>query len=313
MCASARGDAVQCALGSYLLLDASDRVRHAFNQGCASDQFMTNLLKKISWLLLLPLLTLGAIAQPSGNVIFDFDGGFAPIWDLSGPYEIETPAIGAGGQEITVLYTVYMEHTVSGALRGSGVTTMQIGNELVVANYTVSGTVNGSQNVTKANFTVSIRGRVPLAGKERSLNVTTSFKMRVSDWGGLEGSAYGSLKISGVGTAAIRQPDYAFEMPGGVTGSWRLALNYIPFKRFAGTGNVYLSTYFPIGGSPIDAEEFRIFPGNVAGTYSESKDITDGKFTGTGPGRGVEVEFRFGGYNDLLSGSAKMMGQRLRF
>lgn len=273
---------------------------------------MKNTLKKLSWLFLLPLTAQLLSAQPSGYVILDFDGISTPVWDLSGPMKLDAPAIVSGGQELPVIYTVMIDHQVNGALRGSGSTIVQIGTDMVAASYTLSGSVNGSSTATRVTFSVTLKGRGIFAGAERNFTVSTTYKMMVSDWGGLEGSANGSLKISGSGSGKIRMPEYYLDMPGGATGDWRLVLNYVPFKRFSGVGAVYVTTYFPDNSPTIDSEEYRVFPGKVSGSYSESKDLTSGKFTGTGSGRGVAVDFKVEGYNTWLSGTAKLLGQRLR-
>lgn len=274
--------------------------------------FMMNSLKKLWWLLVIPLSAQLLVAQPSGYVIVDFDSISAPLWDLSGPYEFSAPATGAGGQEIPVVYTVYLEHQVNGALRGSGTTTVRIGNEVVAANYTISGKVNGANGITKADFTIALKGRGTLAGRDRNFTVSTSFRMLVSDWGTLNGSASGSVKVSGAGASSIKVLDYDVDLPNGVAGDWRLVLNYIPFKRFAGTGAVYVSTAFPLGAPTLDSEEFRIFPGKISGTYSQSKDLTVGQFDGTGSGKGAAVRFEIEGFNSWIKGTANILGQRLQ-
>lgn len=271
---------------------------------------MKNSLKKLWWLLILPLSAQLVFAQPSGYVIVDFDSITAPIWDLSGPYTLDAPANGSGGQELPVVYSVYIEHKVNGALRGSGTTNVRIGNEYAAANYTISGKVNGANGLTRADFVVTLKGRGFLSGKDRSFTVTTSYKTFVSDWGTLSGSAIGSVKVSGAGSASIKMLDYEVDLPQGVSGDWRMVLNFIPFKRFSGTGAIYVDRYFDVYAPVIDQEEYRILPGKTSGTYSNSKDLTVGKFAGTGSGSGAAVNYQIEGYNFFIKGTANMLGQR---
>lgn len=271
---------------------------------------MMKSLKKLALLLFLPLLTIQvAIAQPTGSLVFDF-GVFEPVWDLSGPYDVDVPMKGAGGQEIPVVFSIYIDHQIRGALRGSGTTLMYIGDEVVAANYTISGSVGGGGEKTRANFSVSLSGRGLISGVDQKFNAKISFNTAVGDWG-MQGKASGSVKMSKSGGGSIKVPDYTLPLPGGADGMWRLTLDYVPLKSFGGSGAVYVASYAPqVEG---DTSGYRVFPGTIKGSYSTSKDLTKGKLTGTGSARGVSVDFSFYGLGDWYKGSAKILGQSIKF
>src|SRR5437762_1560386 len=76
---------------------------------------------------------------PSGLFAFSFGPETAPIYDLTGSFQINQTMIGAGQTEVGLSYGIDVTQDSRGFLTGAGTTIVMVGNDFVAAEYTVKG------------------------------------------------------------------------------------------------------------------------------------------------------------------------------
>lgn len=271
-----------------------------------------NTLKNQPWLAALFLSSSLCLAQPSGQAIFVFDASNVPVWDLSGPYALTTPISGAGDTPVTLSYTVVINHEMSGRLRGSGQTLVQIGDEVVAAQYKVQGNVTGRSGETRASFTVTLRGRDVIAGTPQSINVTASYRVDVVtvEEPAITGRVRGNANLSASGGGPIREDDFYMALPEGANGSWVAILDFLPFRKLTGTATLFLSGY-TAPDNPMGEPGERQVQGVLSGSYAEKKDLSRVSVRTTSE-KGGNLNLTFAGENELTTLSGKLLGQNLR-
>ncbi len=253
------------------------------------------------------------VARAQSSLGFDFDTSNYPAWDISGSYQLNEPIIGAGGIPVTLSYTVYITHESKGKLTGSGTTLVTMGDQVVAANYKVSGSVSGGGNNTRANFNVSLSGKDWFYGILHNFNIHTSYKLNVNPSElTLTGTARGNTSVSGVGGGSIKV-DVDRPLPVGVDGSWSVNMVVIPLKEFLGSGDIRVAAYRSPetpGGWPVD----RVLPTEVRGSYNSSKELisTTSKGFDVGSGSKVNLKFKLGeSLPQKMSG--KVLGQNIKW
>lgn len=274
---------------------------------------MMNTLKNRPWLAALFLSTSLCLAQPTGQAIFVFDDSNVPVWDLSGPYTLNTPIAGAGDSLVTLSYTVVINHEMSGRLLGSGETLVRIGDEVVAARYRVQGNVTGRNGDTRANFTVSLRGRDLIAGALQTINITTSYRVDVvsGEEPGLAGRVRGNASLSQSGGGPIRADNFFQPLPPGPNGSWVAILDFLPFQKLTGTATLVISAY-TAPDNPMGEPGERQVQGVLNGSYSEKRNLSRVTVRSTSE-KGANLNVTFTDENQLNSLSGKVLGQNLRF
>ncbi len=253
-----------------------------------------------------------ASAQPSGQAGFAFGVENAPVWDLGGIYSLTTPLSGAGGTPISLSYTVVIDHESRGTLSGEGTAIVRIDDQPVAAFYTVRGSVTGGGDLTRANFSVSLRGRDWILGDFRSFNIKVSYRLEI-DPTTLElfGRVRGSGNVSGLGSASMRDDEFAMPLPLGADGTWAVALNFIPFKNFSGTASILVARAVPPDNPPGWPDE-RVMAGSLKGSYSASKDLTKATVKTLYEEAGSSLAITFFGQNELNTLRGKILGQTVR-
>jgi hypothetical protein len=81
---------------------------------------------------------------PVGHFEFAFDNILSPIINMTGTFQAQQSIIGVGGTETPILLGLGITNSMNGALRGSGTTLLQVGdNDFLAANFTANGRVSG--------------------------------------------------------------------------------------------------------------------------------------------------------------------------
>ena len=96
---------------------------------------------------------------PSGPVSFSFTNSTVPVYDLTGSYQFDQEVLAAGGTTMNLSLGFSVQQDAAGRLRGSGVTNMQIGTNLVAAQYTCHWKGKRRRRQSDARYVVD-----PLAG-----------------------------------------------------------------------------------------------------------------------------------------------------
>ena len=253
-----------------------------------------------------------ASAQPSGQAAFAFGPENAPLWDLSSVYSLSTSLLGAGDSPIPLSYTVVINHGARGTLSGEGTTIVRIDNQPVAAFYNVRGSVSGGGDLTRANFSVSLRGRDWIFGAIRSFQIKANYQLEVDPASlQLVGRIRGSGSISGLGGGSIRDDEFTMPVPAGADGTWAAVLNFIPFKSFAGTGSIVVSHAVSPDNPPGWPEE-RVMAASVKGSYSSGNNRTKATLQTLYEDRGASLTITFFGENELSTVRGKVLGQKVR-
>ena len=237
----------------------------------------------------------GLAGQPalSGPVGFSFTYLNVPVYDLSGSYQFNHPATIAGGTTVNLSLGCSLTQDAAGRLQGAGVTNVQVGNNFLPAQYSVSGTVmGGGGNTTSASFSARWTVQNSTAGGKTS-TISIQYTLQVSQ-GSLHGTARGQASLAGLGNGTINAPVSGVPLPMGADGSWNVAMNLQPP---GGTGSITLPN-----GRSIQA--------NPAVTYSASAGLERVTLTGAGTNRTTTLTISFFPATKVLDGlSGKVLGQ----
>jgi hypothetical protein len=237
--------------------------------------------------------SLASQPAPSGPVGFSFANPNVPVYDLTGNYEFDHVATVAGGATVNLSLGCALVQDAAGRLRGSGVTNILVGNDLVSAQYSVSGTVTGGGGrPTRASL--SARWVVPgtgAAGTASSISVQYNLEVNL---GFLDGTARGQAKIAGLKSGTIKGTVAGMPLPAGVDGSWNLAMNLQPP---GGAGSIVLANGRSIQANPLV-------------TYSARTGLESIKLSGAGNDRATALTIKyFPTTNGLDSLTGKVLGQ----
>jgi len=237
---------------------------------------------------------LGGQAAPSGPVSFSLTNATALVYDLTGRYQFGHEVVVAGGRTVMVSLGLSVQQDAAGVLRGSGVTNIQVGNELIAASYSISGRVTGGGgNATRATLSVRWLSSGVAVGTNGSFTISVQYNLGVSP-GGLSGTATGQARFAKLGNGTIKSTLSAVPLPAGVNGRWSVNMNLQPP---GGTGSVIL----PNG---------RSLPASLAGSFSARSGLELIKLSGVGsdPGSALTINF-FPATGAVDSLSGKMLGQ----
>ena len=244
--------------------------------------------------LFLPALLLSlplAWAQaPSGRVSFALDRTTFPVWDFTGPYQLNQQLVGSGGS-LPLSFLVNMTHDLSGRLSGAGTTLVTLGSDVVAANYVLSGGVSLSGNDTRASFSVSLAGGGLniIAGQPHSFSISVTYNLTVdpdpANPPALIALARGApvrgnVSISGLGGGrVIPGEDFSVLLPPGVDGGWSVHMDILPLNRLAGTATILVHN----PGAPGQAAYLpaaRTLNANLAGSYRPTLGLSQVQLTG---------------------------------
>src|SRR5688572_6271240 len=104
--------------------------------------------------------TVGSIAAPPlGTFIYDFNATNNPIWDLSGPLELNQEIIGAAGSGIPLSMPITVDQSIKGRLAGSGYANVLVDTNIVNARYRVEGKIYTASTNTRVKLNVRATGR----------------------------------------------------------------------------------------------------------------------------------------------------------
>lgn len=286
---------------------------------------MTSAMKKRLWFVPVLLLSLPlALAQaPSGPIGFSFDRTTFPVWDFTGPYQLDLQIVGTGGlTDLSVPF--FLSHDLAGRLRGSGGTLVTIGSDVVAANFTLNGAVGLSGTNTRATFSLRLTGQDIIAGQTRSFSISLTCSFRVDPdpakspaWiAPVRGNAVqGSVNISGLGVAQVIPnvapgADFALALPPHVDGVWSLNMNILALTRLSGVATLVVDNSSP--GLSILEPGTRTLNTTLTGTYRPSLTFSQVLLTGTADSRGTSLLVSwYNGANLPSQMLGKVLGQTI--
>jgi len=217
---------------------------------------------------------------PSGEFIFEFPTSSIPVIDLSGDFNTSQSIVGGGGTLTPLIYSINLTNDPSGRIHGTGVTIVQIGNDVVAAVYTARGNVTGGGlNPTRVSLTVHLTGGGPIANVETTFSISLRYNLFLDAADGiLQGSVRGSANLGRLGAGIVQDDSNTVPLPGGIDGSWTADLIIIPLTGLGGTATILL----PNG---------RVLQAIISGSFSNASGISRIKMTGIGSDRGFSITF----------------------
>jgi len=264
------------------------------------------------WLIGLVLFTskLCFAQAPSGFFEFSFDNTLTPLINMSGTFSSQQPIIGVGGTETPVSISIDVSNAINGAIRGSGITPVQVGEtDFLPANFIASGRVSGGGlNPIRVVLSVRMTGEGVVAGRTTPFTITLRYNLVFnSETLALEGICRGSAVFNRIGTSRIRSDFVSVSVPSGGDGSWRAQMNILPLNRLGGTGSIITSDGRPIPG---------VLVGAYAPALGRSAIRLIGVNDGANEGRGMSARFILfsseeGVTLDIARG--KVLGQIIRY
>jgi hypothetical protein len=192
-----------------------------------------------------------------------------------------------------------MTNGPTGRLVGSGTGMVFAGDSVVAGDYRVSGRIYRSSGVTRAVFSVKVKGEDLVAGVLTSFSISANYDLVVSP-AGMNGSVSGKAKFDQLGKADIRS--YAsVPLPGGVDGRWFLQMDVLPVVKLGGSGHLFLSN-----GRPLETK--------LTGTYSPASDHSQVRLTGVDSSKGTSLLLSFTTEDsaDDVGISGTILGQKVQ-
>ena len=232
-------------------------------------------------------------AVPSGPVSFSFSSSTVPVYDLTGSYQFDHQVSAAGSGPMLLSLGFSVQQDATGVLRGAGVTNVQIGTNLVSAQYTVTGGVSGGGSATRVKLSIQWLVQDPVVAANGPLNISVQYSLQVSK-GLLNGTARGVAKFGKAGSRSINSSVSAVPLPGGADGSWRVLMN---IQTPGSSGSIVL----PNG---------RSLQTSLAVSFNAHSGLGLMKLAGVGGDRGSALSINyFPSTNGIDSLSGKVLGQ----
>ena len=263
----------------------------------------SRVVRQATVLLVATALSLATSLGANTPISFSFPASAAPVYDLTGSYQFNHQVLMAGGSPLDISVCFSVQQDASGWLRGSGVTNIYIGKDLLTAAYSVNGRVSGGGGkVTRVALSARWVGQATAGGvntPSKSVAVSVLYNLNVSS-GGLTGAALGSARFEKLGSGRIKSSISGVPLPSGVDGSWIAEMNFAPPSSLGGAASVIL----PNG---------RNLQTSLAGSPSIRSGLVRARLSGLYGDRGNTLDINF--FPDtrvLQSLSGKILGQTVK-
>jgi hypothetical protein len=237
---------------------------------------------------------------PLGSFVYDFTATNTPLWDLSGPLELNQQILAAAGTGIPLSIPVTVDQSIKGRLDGAGFTTVLVDTNAITARYRVEGKVYTAASKTKVKLNVRATGRDVIAGVTNTFKIVLVYQLELDPLTGqLTGTVRGHARFSQLLGGRVHQ-DLTVTLPAANDGSWTLTLNLN-------------STTPPGGNAAITLPNGRFLQYAVRGRHAASSDLTRYTLTGFGNSRGSQLTLRLFSTNAILTDlTGRVLGQKLR-
>ena len=242
----------------------------------------------------------GSMATPPlGTFIYDFSPTNKPLWDLSGPLELNQEIVGVAGSGIPLSVPIMVDQNIKGRLAGSGYANVLVDTNVINAKYRMSGKVYTAADKTKVKLNVRATGNDVISGVTNSFRIVLVYQLELDPLTQtLSGTVRGTAKFSALTDGRINQ-ETTVALPVGNDGSWVLKLELNSIKP-------------PGGNAAITLPNGRFLQYSARGSYSESRDQTRLTLRGFGNSRGSRLSLRLLSTNAILTDlGGRVLGQKL--
>jgi hypothetical protein len=248
-----------------------------------------------------------SFAQTNVPDFFAFGPPSAPVWDLTGTYDITNQMQAATIQPTEIVFKqVTLNVDGHGKISGSDNIIVLVGDGAVGGGYRASGKISGGGTKTRVNLSIRFTGNGTVAGVFTSCNLSANYNLTVNPVSRtLVGKASGSARFSHLGNGSLKS-DFSMPLLPGVDGSWNVTLDVIPFgNKVSGSGLV------EVANTPPSTLSTR-----ATGNLSKQTGKVKVKLSGSGFSSGTQLKLEFlpvlGADNQFVNIDGKVLGQKVK-
>ncbi len=269
--------------------------------------------------LLLSSIHLGLAQYQNGAPTFFFGPTNAPVWDITGTYNITNHMESSSMQPMDIVYQgLTLDLDARGRLEGSGTIIVMVGTNaagnLVGGDYRVAGNISGGGANTRGKLSIRFKGRGTVAGVNTTASISTTYTLQVNPTTRtLEGTVSGSASFSNLGHGSIKSSghtnDVFIPLPPTVDGGWSITVYEVPFGNKLGG-----SAIVQVDSVPADPNDLpRVLSTKLTGTTLGS-GLRKEKLTGTGLSAGTQLTLQYAPFAEAPNATinGKVLGQKVK-
>lgn len=213
---------------------------------------------------------------PLGDYTIDFDNG-TPFWDISGSY---TQTVDGVDLDYTLVADQY------GKVTGLGTATVDVGLNVIVFDFDLTGTVKGSGAVTRVSFSMKMKSDGIIEGYDYEAKMGLAVKSeietaRLAMVGSIKGKLVTNIRKYDKKTFEISQTDMVLDLPIGMDGSWTLDTSIFSLNGKIGNSQ-----------AEITLSNGWVYPFIMKGTHVPATDITSMELKGGETNKKMSASFK---------------------
>jgi hypothetical protein len=259
--------------------------------------------------LLLSSLQFGFAQSESNILTFVFGPPAAPVWDISGIYQITNHMQGAKFRPTEIVFRdLILGVDAKGKVGGAGTTITLVGDDYTGGDYKVSGKVSGGGDKTQVKFTIKYKGNGIVGGVATTCNVNAKYNLTVLPGVlAMGGKTTGSASFSNLGKGDLKS-DIVLPLPPGVDGGWMVKMDAYPFGNKISGSAVVLVNSTPTNTTTTLATK-------VSGNVPKQSAVAKTKLSGYGNSSGTKLDLDFTpllGQTNIARMNGKVLGQNVK-
>jgi O-glycosyl hydrolase len=243
----------------------------------------------------------------ASGTTFSFGPPVAPVWDVSGSYQVTNHAQGA---KLAPLDVVFQDLALTvdghGHLQGPGVIQVLAGDDGFMGDCRLSGSVSGGGSSTRVNFSVRFKGSGVVSNVPTSCTIAANYKLGVDSTSRtLIGKVSGNAYFSDRRTGSLKS-DVSLPLPSGADGGWSIGLDVSQSgTKLTGTGVVR-----------VDGASGSALLTRVSGNVPRNSATAKVKLSGSGASSGTQLNLQYipagGTSNPTATVNGKVLGQKVK-
>ncbi len=253
-----------------------------------------------------------SVAQANTNFLtFIFGPPVAPVWDVSGSYQITNHMQGAKLRPMDIVFPgLALSVDAKGKIVGGADTIVAyVGDDYVGGDYKVNGKISGGGDKTEVDFTIKFKGNGIVAGVATKCNINAKYNLTVLPGAlAMAGKTTGNAHFSNLGDGDLKS-DIILPLPPGVDGGWTVKMDIYPFGNKISGSAVILVDNTP-------TNNVTTWNMKVSGSVPKQSVVAKTKLSGWGNSAGTKLDLDFTpifGVTNLPSKmSGKVLGQKVK-
>lgn len=244
---------------------------------------------------------------PSSKPTFSFGPPTAPVWDISGTYQIANHLQGAKLPSLDIVFKdIVLAVDARGHLQGTGTIPVLFGGDTNSGSYKITGTVNGGGTKTRVNMSIKCLGQGTVDGALTSFSVSAKYNLQVNPAAlNMVGKGSGSAHFSTRSSGSIKS-DVSLPLPPGADGGWGVTLDTVQVgTKISGTAAVL-----------VNSTPSSTLATKVTGSLSKQSATAKLKLSGSGTSAGTLINLQYtpngGGTNAAVTLKGRVLGQTVK-